>query len=169
MTNERRAFIESIIKECEQGVSYARLSEIIITLGSDIPDLKKLNIWSDHVQWDTRKAIGLLTYYLLQQDEPKDISTPLVSVVNENKVNIDMNITFDMAIEKIQDDGSLSDFEKAEIINEIQKIKEISNTKEKKTAKWAKIKPVLLWLGDKGVDVGIALLPLLYQAITSMP
>ena len=106
-----------------------------------------------------------MKHYLLKEEEPKEISVPLVSVVNENRVNIDINITFEMAIKQIEENGSLNEEDKKEIICEIIKLEEISKSAEKKVSKWQKAKPILLWLADKGVDIGITLLPLIYQAV----
>ena len=41
--------------------------------------------------------------------------------------------------------------------------KAIVELKEPKKTKWQKIKPILTWLADKSVDVGIALLPLIMK------
>lgn len=36
---------------------------------------------------------------------------------------------------------------------------------KKKSAVWDKVKNILLWLGDKAVDVGIAVLPFVMSAL----
>ena len=36
-------------------------------------------------------------------------------------------------------------------------------TKDSKSKKWSKAKEIIKWIADKGVDVGIALLPLVLQ------
>ena len=46
------------------------------------------------------------------------------------------------------------------VINELEKIVKSSDRKSKK---WENAKGIVKWIADKGVDVGIALLPLLLQ------
>ena len=36
-------------------------------------------------------------------------------------------------------------------------------SKDSKSKKWSKAKEIIKWIADKGVDVGIALLPLVLQ------
>lgn len=42
----------------------------------------------------------------------------------------------------------------------IDELEKIINMNEKKTIKWSCAKELLKWVADKGVDVGISLLPL---------
>lgn len=37
------------------------------------------------------------------------------------------------------------------------------NSKESKSKKWSNAKDIIKWVADKGVDVGIALLPLVLK------
>ena len=57
----------------------------------------------------------------------------------------------------------LSDAETEETLAKIDEIKAIVELKEPKKSKWQKIKPILAWLADKSVDVGIALLSLILK------
>ena len=50
-----------------------------------------------------------------------------------------------------------------EIQNKINAIEEIVNSKDSKSKKWSKAKEIVKWIADKGVDVGITLLPLLLK------
>jgi len=45
-------------------------------------------------------------------------------------------------------------------INELEKI---VKSPDRKSKKWENAKGIVKWIADKGVDVGIALLPLLLQ------
>lgn len=58
---------------------------------------------------------------------------------------------------------SLTDKETEEILAKITELEEIINSKDKKKTKWEKAKAVLVWLADKSLDVGMALLPLLLK------
>lgn len=88
-------------------------------------------------------------------------ATPNVNVTVNNEINI--NITFEQAREKVQDMTSLTDEQMQEILDKITELEEIINSKDKKKAKWEKAKSVLVWLADKSFDVGMTLLPLLLK------
>lgn len=65
--------------------------------------------------------------------------------------------------EKIEDMTSLTNEETEEVLAKISEIEEVVKSNDKKKTKWEKIKPVLVWLADKSLDIGTALLPLLLK------
>lgn len=95
------------------------------------------------------------------------------SISGDNGINIQntlsatqtqtINISFEAVKKQIEDMTGLSDAETEETLNKIDEIKAIVELKEPKKSKWQKIKPILLWLADKSVDVGIALMPLILK------
>lgn len=74
-----------------------------------------------------------------------------------------INITFEDVRRQIEEMTGLSEGETQETLTKIDEIKAIVELKEPKKTKWQKIKPILTWLADKNVDVGIALLPLIMK------
>ena len=74
-----------------------------------------------------------------------------------------MTVSFDAVRDKVNNMTSLPDEDIEEIQNRIDEIEEIVNSKETKSKKWSKAKEIIKWIADKGVDVGIALLPLLLK------
>lgn len=74
-----------------------------------------------------------------------------------------INISFEDVKQQVEDMTGLSDVETAETIGKIDEIKAIVESKESKKSKWQKIKPILIWLVDKSVDVAIALMPLILK------
>lgn len=74
-----------------------------------------------------------------------------------------VNVSFETVKKQIEDMTGLSDAETEETLNKIDEIKAIVELKEPKKSKWQKIKPILTWLANKSVDVGIALLPLIMK------
>ena len=50
-----------------------------------------------------------------------------------------------------------------EIQKRINELEEIVSSKDSKSKKWSKVKEIIKWIADKGVDVGIALLPLVLK------
>lgn len=85
------------------------------------------------------------------------------NVENKNIINNTMNISFEDARKIINDMSSLPENEIEEIQNKINAIEEIVNSKDSKSKKWTKAKEIVKWIADKGVDVGITLLPLLLK------
>ena len=85
------------------------------------------------------------------------------NVENKNIINNTMNISFEDARKTINDMSSLSENEIEEIQSKINALEEIVNSKESKSKKWSKAKDIIKWVADKGVDVGIALLPLILK------
>lgn len=81
--------------------------------------------------------------------------------VNHNELINEIEIKFFEARSKVNDMSALSEDEIREIFNKIDLIEEIVKSKDNKSVKWARAKEIIKWTADKGVDVGIALLPLL--------
>jgi len=93
----------------------------------------------------------------------KSSDKPLVHIDNRNENHISVNVTFDMVRQQVEEMSALSQSQIDEVLSKIKELEEIVNSKDKKSAKWEKAKKVLLWIADKGVDVGIAMLPLILK------
>lgn len=83
------------------------------------------------------------------------------SNTNENKV--DINISFAEAREKIENMNSLPESEIEEILEKIEELEKIVNSQDRKNKKWENANSIIKWIADKGVDVGLAFLPLLMK------
>lgn len=82
---------------------------------------------------------------------------------NSNSNVIDISISFEEARKNIENMTALPDSEVEEILSKIEELEKIVQSKDRKTKKWENAKGIIKWIADKGVDVGIALLPLLLQ------
>ena len=91
------------------------------------------------------KALGFPS---LQETIPQ--SAPMVQITNTNENKIDIM-------------SALPDTEIEEILDKIDELEKIVKSSDRKSKKWENAKGVIKWIADKGVDVGIALLPLLLQ------
>lgn len=80
---------------------------------------------------------------------------------NENHNSFDMS--FNMARETINSMTALTNEEIEEIQKRINELEEIVSSKDSKSKKWSKAKEIIKWIADKGVDIGIALLPLVLK------
>lgn len=80
-----------------------------------------------------------------------------------NQVELNLNISFSEVKDKIENMTSLPEADIQEALKKIDELESIVKSTERKTAKWEKAKSIIKWIADKGVDVGIAMLPLLLQ------
>lgn len=87
----------------------------------------------------------------------------VVNITNNNENKNTMNVTFDSVRKTIDSMTSLPEEDIEEIKDKIFVLEKIVNSKESKSKKWSKAKDIIKWVADKGVDVGIALLPLILK------
>ena len=104
------------------------------------------------------KALG---YPSLKEAIPQ--SAPMVQITNTNENKFDINISFSDVRKEIENMSALPDAEIEEILNKINQLEKIVKSSDRKSKKWENAKGIVKWIADKGVDVGIALLPLLLQ------
>lgn len=83
-----------------------------------------------------------------------------VVVNNNNHIEATFNITFEDAKRRIENMTSLRDDEIEEIKHKIDELEKIVLSDDRKTKKWERAKDILKWVADKGVDVGITMMPL---------
>jgi len=89
--------------------------------------------------------------------------SPQTIINNSNTSNIDISISFENAKRQVEEMSALTDAEVEEVLKKIDELKEIVDSKDRKTKKWDNAKGIIKWIADKGVDVGLTLLPLLLQ------
>lgn len=92
----------------------------------------------------------------------KEIGTN-ITFSNSNVNQISISVTFNDVREKIQEMTSLREQEIQEILERVDELEYIINSKERKSKKWEMCNSIIKWIADKGVDVGISLLPLILQ------
>lgn len=104
------------------------------------------------------KALG---YPSLKEKVPQN--SPMVQITNTNENIIDISVSFSDVRKEIENMSALTDTEIDEILSKINDLEKIVESSDRKSKKWDKAKDIVKWIADKGVDVGIALLPLLLQ------
>lgn len=122
------------------------------------PQLKQ---YPDYVVENLEIVKSKLLTYRFQANAINLPQLPTTQVNVNNNINI--SITFEEVREKIEDMTSLTNEETEEVLAKISEIEEVVKNDDKKKTKWEKIKPVLVWLADKSLDIGTALLPLLLK------
>ncbi len=101
-----------------------------------------------------------------QKNDPNG-RTSQISITNNNANtntnSISVTISFEEVRRNIENMSALPDTEIEEILSKINDLEIIVSSEDRKSKKWEKAKGIIRWVADKGVDVGIALLPLLLQ------
>lgn len=121
----------------------------------------------DELFHDLKQIYNKMTVFKsLGYSSLKDTSSqsgPMVQITNTNENRVDINISFSSVRKEIENMSALPDTEIEEILNKIDELEKIVKSSERKSKKWENAKSIIKWIADKGVDVGIALLPLLLQ------
>ena len=86
-----------------------------------------------------------------------------ITLNNMNQFSAIINISFEDTKRKIENMTSLTDSEIDEIHNKIDELEKIIISSERKTKKWDQAKDIIKWVADKGIDVGLTLLPLILK------
>ena len=101
------------------------------------------------------KAMGYENRYAERQDA--------IHIENTNKVSVKITNSFPEARKAVEEMTSLNDDEIEEIIRRIDELEKIVNSTDRKSKKWANAGEIIKWIADKGIDVGLTLLPLLLK------
>lgn len=117
---------------------------------------------------ENMKIIRRKLELFLEEDNDKQAGadtsiTVSTNVVNQNSNDVNINISFEQAKKTIENMTALPDVEVEEILSKVDELEKIVQSQERKTKKWENAKGIIKWIADKGVDVGITLLPLLMQ------
>lgn len=95
--------------------------------------------------------------------QPESDSSAGISITQNVSQTTTVMATFDQTAKCIQEipDNVLGNEEKELLMGKLAAI----STEKDKSTKWDKIKGVLKWIGDKGIEVGIAALPYIAEAL----
>ena len=105
------------------------------------------------------KLTGLILNFPISASSATPANNVSVRITNE----ININIAFEQAKQKIEDTPGLTGYEKQEIQSKIDDLESISKEQLSKNKKWEKVKPILLFALDKGADVAITVMSLVLQ------
>lgn len=96
---------------------------------------------------------------------PNMQSSQGINIINRNNNELSANQTICLSFEdvkrQIAEMTGLSARDTKETLEKVDEIKAIVELKESPKSKWEKVKPILSWIADKSVDVGIVLLTLI--------
>lgn len=104
-----------------------------------------------------------LIAYKYQVNAVPNMIPPTTNVSVNVDNNIELTLSFEFVRTQIDNNTSLTEEQIKEAKGKIDEIEKIIKSGESKKNKWEKVKPILIWLADKSVDIGTALLPLLLK------
>jgi len=161
------------------------IKEIVGVFSEDIPRIRtELDFYAPHAFFgaetaikfdfdgDLRKLRAKLTRLLETQSMVK-VSSPkqIINVTQNNENSATVSVSIDVTIgeiEKLSRDV-LSDEEKEVLIGKIATLDRDVKNGSSRNAIWAKAVSALKWIADKSVEVGIAALPYIIQALQNAP
>lgn len=88
-----------------------------------------------------------------------------INVNNYIKNDISIDITVDNAI-KIAEDAGLADWQYNELLNKLNEIKGIGLSNESKGKKWNKLKEIMKWVAEQGIQAASIIVPVICDAIS---
>ena len=89
-----------------------------------------------------------------------DVSNiPFFQINNNNQNTMEVNLTFEQLKDRVENITSVNNEEIDEILEKINEIEDLCKSNDRKTKKWEKIKKILVWIMDKGIDVAIQVIP----------
>jgi hypothetical protein len=178
--------IREDIARCEQALENnsideikGLLEELEITYRMFWKDLNFIGPsgWNDTVSVSELRGIKRRLELLasLDKDEISKLLQPKGSFsvsstsqnINEISINVSIEQLVEETINQINNNGSIGDKEKKEILDKIEELKSISEIEETKVEKWDKIKPIINWMTTKGVDITLKIIPLVYKILNS--
>ena len=120
----------------------------------------KTNLNRIKAKLETFKATG----YQIHNENQRVENQP-INITNNNNLDnqIMINVSFEQVRKTIEDMSSIGEQEIKEIKEKINIIEDIISANDTKRSKWSKVAPILKWIADKGVDVGISILPLILK------
>jgi len=183
--------VEEYISKCADAASLEDLGkrelikEIVGVFGEDIPKIKaELDYYAPRAFFgteseikydfdgDLRKLKAKLTRLIETQSMSKPTSPKqIINVTQNNENSATISVSIDVTIDKIEklSHDVLSDEDKEVLIGKITTLERDVKKGSSRKAIWAKAVSVIKWIADKGVEVGIAALPYIIQALQNAP
>jgi len=114
----------------------------------------KLEVYAAHAEYELLKCNPQSQTFINQHSNQSNLQNTDISI----------SISFDQAISWANSEFSSDDKLRDEIIQKIKEIEAASLSSANKTSKWERLKPILQWVLDNGVEF-VRLIPLILQTI----
>lgn len=84
----------------------------------------------------------------------------IINNENHNENNIDISLSIQQAIKQTENSG-LDEETKREVLQKLEEIKQLTEEKTRKKNVWEKVKNILKWVIERGIDVAAIVVPVL--------
>lgn len=175
--NSKIELIDAYIEKCNSCTkenAYPLIMEIVAVYGNEIKEIcTNLDAysWKKDFERDYLKDIRYLKAHLINHKVNLENNlrftegTPsqIFNINQTQNSNISISVSLEQAITAIESisDDKLSQDEKDQLEGKLSKL----NTEKDKSKLWEKTQSVLKWIADKGIEVGIAALPYIAEAL----
>lgn len=167
------AYIEKC-NTCTKESAYNLIREIVAVYGNEVKDIRT-NLdaysWKEDYERDYLNDVKYLKAHLINHKVNLENNlrftegTPsqIFNINQTQNSNISISVSLEQAITAIESisDDKLSQDEKDQLEGKLSKL----NTEKDKSKLWEKTQSVLKWIADKGIEVGIAALPYIAEAL----
>lgn len=191
------ALIDEYIEKCNapDSLTYDEgkdlIREIVGTFIDEIPNIKigldmyRSRVYTSSVMYDVNGDLRKLKAKLRKLKEDKEAAAAAISPTgpvfnitqtqsNDNVNHNSQTVTIELenvidSVEELTNNGALTEEEKDILIGKLTSLDNTAKKGNNKKDVWAKASGIMKWIADKGVDVGIATLPYILQALTNAP
>lgn len=178
ITEEFKAIIDEDIEKCNSELSrgntesrYTLHNTLVSKYGKIIDgfkdELRSLFYDNDGIKCaenlDTMKQKLVLFKAMGYKNLFAEAADREITINNANHMDVSVNVSFSEVRAKVENMTSLNEDEIQETLKKVDELEKIVNSGDRKTKKWEKSKEIIKWIAEKGIDVGLTLLPLLLK------
>ena len=173
--------IDEYLGKIEANFNYQLSQEIAESFQNDIPGIKRswklMGSSIESIKMNKPIFQGMLLNYranLIMQEKDKEyeleklrLQQPLINNTLSSSTSMNIEINVSNVIENINglDNDILGSKDKIYITSKLKELENIKKTADKNEL-WLKLKPILKWCIDKGIDVVISVLPYLLSIVS---
>lgn len=150
------------------------IAKMMVKYSSVLDDYQKKHFMHKSTFADVKLFTEVLEKHmrtiLTKNQSSLENNNPIIQVQNTQNTTAQANVTVDVKIDienlidTVQESG-LNEETIKEAIEQINKIKSISEEKSKRSEKWTKLKEILKWTIEQGIQVATLIIPLILQMI----
>ncbi len=164
---EMTKFISKVYYAFSDKIQFDETTKLAATAPRDVLSTGLINVDDSMLNG----ALVKLQNYAISLLEPKQENSrsSTFQINNYNTATatntVDISIVFLTAREQVENEG-LSDIQTKEILEKLTELESIAKSKETKGKRWTKVKDIMKWLVEQGIQVAGILLPVMAQTIT---
>ena len=162
-------FISKVFYSYSGKIKFDKTTEAVATAPKDIFSVGMLSV-DENMLNGVFKKLKDYAVEICSQKQSSEKTSPMFQITNNNmvnttaSVNVDISISIDQARKQV-DAAGLADDQYQAVMDKLNEIEEIANSKDNKGKRWQKAKDILKWVAEQGITVAGIVLPLLAPMI----